>query len=276
MVTEVPAGELWDHGGMNIWQADFYRRPLRSETGDPLWELLMCDAAGGVILSAFCLQREANSLWLTQQIQTLGEVPDRIQVFRPQCLSLLQAACQPLGVAVEATRGTAALKRLVTERYGAIELEKPPPVPLPENLWGEQWRFGAIEAQDLVAVFGQRMIPIREMPESLLPVNLNLPSTLLIPGVIIDGGRLAMRLARWVEEARPWALQSIPGEPDGLVLEAGLSDRWILTTFDDADVVAAARTFRERQGAAKGLHFLLVQPDDSGMTYSGFWLLRES
>jgi RNA-binding protein Tab2/Atab2 len=259
---------------MNIWQADFYRRPLRSETGDPLWELLICEAEGRVILSAFCLQREANSLWLTQQIQALGEVPDRLQVFRPQCLSLMQAACQSLGIAVEATRGTAALKKLIAERYGAIELEKPPPVPLPENLWGEQWRFGAIEAQDLVAVFGQRMIPIREMPESLLPVSLNLPSTISIPGVIIDGGRQAMRLARWVEAARPWVLQSIPGEPDGLILEAGLSDRWILTTFDDADVVAAARTFRERQGAAKGLHFLLVQPDDSGMTYSGFWLLR--
>ncbi|NEQ67039.1 MAG: DUF1092 family protein, partial [Symploca sp. SIO2D2] len=23
-----------------------------------------------------------------------------------------------------------------------------------------------------------------------------------------------------------------------------------------------------------GLHFLLVQPDDSGMTYTGFWLLQ--
>ena len=83
-----------------------------------------------------------------------------------------------------------------------------------------------------------------------------------------------MLLARWVEQSRPYALQSIPGEPDGLILEAGVSDRWILTTFDDADVVVAAQTFRQRQQAAKGLHFLLVQPDNSGMTYSGFWLLK--
>jgi hypothetical protein len=256
---------------MNIWQADFYRRPLRNETGDPFWELLICDASGRVVLSAFCLQREANSAWLTQHLQGIGVLPDRIQVFRPQSLSLLQAAVQPLGIAVEPTRRTLALKKLIHERYGTIELEKPPPVPLPENLWGEQWRFGAIAAQDLVPVFGQRMIPVRDLPESLLPVNL--PSTLLIPGVIIDGGRQAMTLARWLERSRPYALQSIPGEPEGLILEAGLSDRWVLTTFDDADVAVAAQTFRERQQAAKGLHFLLVQPDDSGMTYSGFWLL---
>jgi len=259
---------------MNIWQADFYRRPLQTEAGTPLWELLICDAEGRQILSAFCPQREANSLWLTQQLQKVGDLPDRLQVFRPQCLSLLQAACLPLEIPVEPTRRTLALKQLVEERYGKIELEKPPPVPLPENLWGEQWRFGAIAAQDLVSLFSNRIIPVREMPESLLPVNLNLSSTIAIPGVIIDGGRQSMPLARWIERSHPYALHSIPGEPDGLILEAGLSDRWILTTFDDADVIVAAQTFRQRQQAAKGLHFLLVQPDDSGMTYSGFWLLK--
>ncbi|NJR39488.1 MAG: DUF1092 family protein [Leptolyngbyaceae cyanobacterium CSU_1_4] len=259
---------------MNIWQADFYRRPLPAESSSPLWELLICDPEGRQILSAFCPQREANSLWLTQQIQKVGDLPDRLQVFRPQCLSLLQAACQPLGVVVEPTRRTAALKQLVKARYGTIELEKPPPVPLPETLWGEQWRFGAIAAPDLVPVFSNRMIPIRDMPESLLPIKLNLPSTIAIPGVIIDGGRQSMLLARWIERSHPHALQSIPGDPNGLILEAGLSDRWILTTFDDADVVGAAQTFQQRQQAAQGLHFLLVQPDDSGMTYSGFWLLK--
>jgi hypothetical protein len=106
-------------------------------------------------------------------------------------------------------------------------------------------------------------------------VALQLSSTLLIPGVVIDGGRRSMQLAQWLQRAKPFALNYIPGQPDGLVLEAGLVDRWILTTFADPEVIAAARTFQERQRAAKGLHFLLVQPDDSGMTYSGFWLLQQ-
>jgi RNA-binding protein Tab2/Atab2 len=258
---------------MEIWQVDFYRRPLQDDSGKPLWELLVCDTEQ--THSAFCPQREANSLWITQQFQAIGNLPDRIQVFRPQSLSLLQAACQPLGIAVEATRRTPRLKQALQEKYGDITIEQSPPVPLPENLWGEQWRFGAIAAQDLVPVFSNRIIPVRDMPESLLPMSLNIPSTLSIPGVIIDGGKQAMILARWLERSRPYALHSSPGEPDGLILEAGLDERWVLTTYDDADVKVAAQAFRERQQAAKGLHFLLVQPDDSGMTYSGFWLLQK-
>jgi hypothetical protein len=257
---------------MTIWQVDFYRRSLQDEAGNPLWELLVCDTAP--ILSTFCPQKEANSFWITQQLQKIGNLPDRIQVFRPQSLSLLQAACQPLGIPVEPTRRTPTLKRVLQEKYGTIALESLPPVPLPENLWGNQWQFGAIAAQDLLPVFSHRMIPIKDMPESLLPVNLNIPSTASIPGVIIDGGKQAMMLARWLARSLPYGLRSIPGEPDGLILEAGLDDRWVMTTYDDPEVKSAAQIFRERQQLTKGLHFLLVQPDDSGMTYSGFWLMQ--
>lgn len=83
-----------------------------------------------------------------------------------------------------------------------------------------------------------------------------------------------MPLARWLQQVQPYALNYIPGQPDGLILEAGLVDRWVLTTFEDQEMIQAARTFRERQAAAQGLHFLLIQPDNSGMTYSGFWLLK--
>lgn len=277
---------------MSIWQADFYRRPLQDELGHPLWELVVCDADRTFTASAFCPQPEANSAWITQQLQRLisdaGKTPTHMQVFRPQSVSLLQAACKPLGITVEATRRTAALKTLLQEQaehyrtlpnytgqpYEPVHLESPPPVPLPENLWGEQWRFGALAASELER-FQQRPIPILEMPEFLLPMQLQLPSTLPIPGVVIDGGRRSRQLAQWVQRTKPFALQYISGQPDGLILSAGLVERWVLTTFDDKDVIAAAKTFQQRQQQAKGLHFLLVQPDDSGMTYSGFWLLQK-
>jgi hypothetical protein len=265
---------------MTIWQVDFYRRPLQDEAGSPLWELLICDDAqahSGLFHSVFCPQPAANSLWLTQQIQTVIQklgTPDRIQVFRPQSLSLVQAACQPLNIPVEATRRTPRLKQVLQEQYGAIALEKLPPLPLPENLWGDRWRFSTIVAQDLLPIFGDRMIPVRDIPELFLPVKLGLPSTATIPGVVIDGGRMTMQLARWIERSRPAYLQYIPGDPDGLILEAGLDERWVMTTFEDGEMKAAANGFRDRQQACKGLHFLLVQPDNSGMTYTGFWLLQ--
>jgi RNA-binding protein Tab2/Atab2 len=277
---------------MSIWQADFYRRPLQDETGQALWELVVCDPTLTFTASAFCPQSQANSAWIAAQLQQMAGSPDHlpklIQVFRPQSVSLIQAAAQPLAIAVEPTRRTPALKQHLQARaeqypfmdnytrqpYQPIALEQPPPTPLPENLWGERWRFAAIAAADLEPAFGDRPIPICSMPSELLPIHLQLPSTLLIPGVVIDGGKLAMRLARWLQQTRPIALNYIPGEPDGLILEAGLVERWVVATFTDPEVIAAAQTFRQRQQASKGLHFLLVQPDDTGVTYSGFWLLQ--
>ncbi len=277
---------------METWQADFYRRPLQDEAGNPLWELVVCNSTRSFSQQAFCSQPEASAAWVTKQLQTFLdsalEPPDRLQVFRPQCLSLLQTACEPLGIEVEATRHTPALKQLLQERvpfysslpnhtgqpYQPIELDKPPPLPLPENLWGDRWQFAAISALDLVPAFQPRSIPVREMPADRLPTALKIPSTAPIPGVVIEAGRRSMPLVRWLQQVQPYGLRYIPGDPDGLILEAGLIDRWVLTTFTDPEVAAAARTFRDRQQAAQGLHFLLVQPDDSGMTYTGFWLLQ--
>jgi hypothetical protein len=276
---------------MGVWQVDFYRRPLRDATGQMLWELLICDSAGCLIYDGLCPQQYANIDWLVSQLQNVAGTsgrPDVIQVFRPQSLGLVTAAGQKLGIAVEATRRTPALKQWLQARasqypqqdnytgeaYNPIALDKPPPLPLPENLWGEQWRFATLSAGSIEEAFAERPIPILQMPELLLPINLGLASTLPVPGVVIDGGRQSMQLARWLQDSEPVALNYMAGAPDGLVLEAGLADRWIVATFEDQEVTAAAQTYEQRKQATKGLHFLLVQPDDSGMTYSGFWLLR--
>lgn len=113
------------------------------------------------------------------------------------------------------------------------------------------------------------------MPDYCLPINLGLASTVKIPGIVIYGGRQSMRLARWFQEVRPVELNYIAGAPDGFVLEAGLIDRWVVVTFEDKEVGAASQNYQQRKQESKGLHFLLIQPDDSGMTYSGFWLLRD-
>ncbi|MBH8554573.1 Tab2/Atab2 family RNA-binding protein [Nostocaceae cyanobacterium CENA357] len=261
---------------MHIWQADFYRSPQQDASGQILWELLLCNPTRNFEYAATCPQSAANSDWVTTQLQlAAGEnLPDVIQVFRPQSLSLIQAAGQNLGINVEPNRRTLALKQWLQEKQYPLSLDKPPPIPLPENLWGEEWRFATLQAGEFVDVFIERPIPILSMPEFLQPINLGLASTLPVPGIVIYGGRQSMRLAQWLASVRPVALNYIAGAPDGLVLEAGLIDRWIVATFEDSEVAAAAKVFEQRKQQSQGLHFLLVQPDDSGMTYSGFWLLR--
>lgn len=155
-------------------------------------------------------------------------------------------------------------------------MSKSPPQPLPENLWGEQWRFATFSADELQAIFTQRPIPICSMPDALLPLNLGLASTVPIPGVIIYGGRKSLLLARWLEEAQPTYLEYIPtqvGASGGVILHGGESERWVVATFADPIVAQAAQTYEERKQASQGLHFLLVEPDDSGITSTGFWLL---
>ena len=275
---------------MNVWQADFYRRPLRDETGQVLWELLICDTTGNVIYQSFCPQPDVTRDWLLSQVKiaaTKTGLPDAIHIFRPQSFNLFQEVGQQLEIKVEATRRTPTLKQRLQERtldyqqhenytgeaYNPLSLDKPPPVPLPENLWGDRWRFASIPAGDIEEGFAQRPIPILQMPNQLLPLQLGLASTVAVPGVVIDGGRQSMPLARWLQEMQPVALNYIAGAPDGLILEAGLVERWVMATFEDEEVAAAARLYEQRKQTSQGLHFLLVQPDDSGMTYTGFWLL---
>jgi hypothetical protein len=276
---------------MGVWQVDFYRRPLRDANGQVLWELLICEATGTFTYDALCPQKAIDTDWLVSQFREAASpigLPDVIQVFRPQSLNLLTSAAQQLGIAVEATRRTPALKQWLQERasqytkqdnytgeaYNPIALDKPPPLPLPENLWGDRWRFATLPAGNVEELFAERLIPILQMPEFLLPLSLGLASTVAVPGVVIDGGRQSMQLARWLQDAKPIALNYIVGTPDGLVLEAGLVDRWVVATFEDKEVAAAAQTYEQRKQLSRGLHFLLVQPDDSGMTYTGFWLLQ--
>ena len=51
--------------------------------------------------------------WLTEQIKRIAKdkLPDKIQVFRPQTLGLINAAAEQLNITVEATRNTTVLKR---------------------------------------------------------------------------------------------------------------------------------------------------------------------
>jgi len=277
---------------MTIWEADCYRRPLRDAEGNPLWELLVCDREFQFTYGATAPQKAVNSRWLQQQLeialQKSGQTPAEIRVFRPQCVSLLQAAAQPLNLTVQPTRGTSTMKRWLVQRsqwypaqpnysgepYEPIALERPTPIPIPENLWGEQWRFGSLSAQDFQESLIHEPIPFQSVPAEWLPLKVGLPSTAAIPGVIIDAGRRALPLCQWLQEQQPAALTYIPGAPDGVILEAGLVDRWVLTTFEDEQVAAAGGNFSDRQQQAQGLHFLLVRPDDSGMTFTGLWLLR--
>jgi len=274
---------------MKIWQIDFSKRPYKNQRGQTLWELCVCDSSdAGFRYSSICPQSEVNAHWLTESLKKIqnGTLPDRFDVFRPQCLGLIETSGKILGVPVQPNRHCLHLKTWLSEQeyknneyytgesFEPLAFEKLPPIPAP--IQGKEWRFGTLNAGDLIEVFADLPIPILSMPKSLYPVNLGLASTVPIPGIIIDGGRQSIRLAKWLHETQPAALNYIAGAPDGLILDAGLADRWVLATFEDVDVAKAGLMYQQRKQQSHQLHFILIRPDDSGMTYSGFWLLQDT
>ncbi|MDJ0745359.1 MAG: Tab2/Atab2 family RNA-binding protein [Xenococcaceae cyanobacterium MO_167.B27] len=275
---------------MVIWQCDFYHIPVSQAKEKPSWLLFISDPDGNQIHTGKCLQAEANSSWLIEQLRQAGKgnLPEKIQIFRPQIVGLFKTATEALSIELESTRRTRTLKQKIRQymddnfstlsgnKYFA--LDKPPPQPLPESLWGENWSFVSIAAGEITNFIEDRPIPFKEIPESLLPMNLGIASNVVVPGIVVYGGRNSFSLCRWLQEQKPVALNYIPteiGQSGGLVLESGLVDRWIFNTFEDESVAQAAKSYEDNKQISDGLHFLLIQPDDSGMTYTGFWLLKD-
>lgn len=147
------------------------------------------------------------------------------------------------------------------------------PQPLPEKLWGEVWQFVGLPAQDLEEILLARPIPHRFVAS--LPSQKGIAPDILIPGIVIEAGRQSMQLARWLSEVAPLHLEALSRELGALMLTTTDGGQWILATYEDLEVHQAGQAFEQRKQASQGLHFLLIQPDDSGVTYSGLWLLSD-
>ncbi|MEB3288696.1 MAG: Tab2/Atab2 family RNA-binding protein [Leptolyngbya sp.] len=276
-----------------VWQLDLHRPPLTDAQGDPLWEFLACTADLGFCYEAQISQGQVTADWVTDQLRAAmdqaGYAPSQVQVFRPQALSLLTLAADRLGLITLPTRRTPALHQWLRQKaqalaqggnplgqtYDPLSIDAPPPLPLADHLWGDRWGFVTLAAGDFERTFPHEPIPIVQLPPAWLPSQVGLASTTPIPGIVIEGGRQAMALAQWVQSVNPATLRYLPGDPDGLILEAGLWDRWVMTTFADGTMAQAGQQFEQRKGASQGLHFLLIRPDDSGLTYTGLWLLLD-
>ncbi|HHP7231074.1 MAG TPA: Tab2 family RNA-binding protein [Xenococcaceae cyanobacterium] len=275
---------------MVTWQCDFYRLPISEAKETQFWGLFIYDLDSSELYTAKCLQSEATAAWLVAQLPQVkaGNLPEKIQIFRPQIVGLFETVSKSFGIKLETTRRTLELKssirQYIADHYSTqdgdryLALDQPPPQPLPESLWGENWSFVSITAREILIFLQDRPIPIQDIPESLLPINLGIASNVIIPGIVVYGGKNSLLLCRWLQEQKPVALNYIPtevGRSGGLVLESGLIERWIFNTFEDQSVAQSAKNYEAKKQESKGLHFLLIQPDASGMTYTGFWLLKE-
>ena len=281
-----------------VWELDFYSRPILDENGKKLWEVLVCESPLQADRKAetlfryaqYCPSTQVNSLWLQEALQNAiaqaPQPPDQIRFFRRQMTNMIYKACEDLGIACEVSRRTFALNHWLQEREQLVYPDQPgfqpganpsvsyettTPQPLPDALIGQQWAFVTLEASAFAEMAEWEIAFTRAFPLEILKLA---PDT-KIPGLIIFSQR-ALALAGWMSGLELAFLKmDTSGAKPRLLLETGLSDRWILANLATPQLQAEAQGFEQAKEAAQQVHFVAVQSDPEAESFAGFWLLQE-
>lgn len=286
----------------NIWELDFYSRPILDEKGKKVWEVLLCESPLEIAqteslfrFSKFCPSNQVNSIWLKgaieEAIASSPKPPTKIRFFRQQMKNMITKSCQDLGIDPVVSRRTMALQGWLQERMVqvypqdpnyqevaptvSVRMESPEADPLPDALLGEKWAFVSLAASDFADMnewdigFGE-VFPI--LGEKSLAPELTPESR--IPGLIIFSSR-AKALAGWMSGLDLAFLTVDQKQNPQLLLETGGSDRWILANIVNSQTLSEAKGFLAAKDQAQQVHFLAVQSDPESESFAGFWLLQE-
>jgi RNA-binding protein Tab2/Atab2 len=278
------------------WEMDFYSRPILDDQGKKLWEILICNASRTFEFSRFCAGSEANARWLQDTLseaiaawQELFDLapdkkPEKIRFFRRPMTAIITRACEALGIPSQQSRRAFALVQWFQERSQTVYPKHPgfqplmPPPPafepmiaqqLPDALKGDGWSFVSLSL-DALTEMNEWDVTFRES----IPLEvLALPPETIIPGLVIFSKR-AVPLAGWMSGLEIAALDVETTPVPRLLLETGLSDRWILTPLNKAELQAEAAQFATAKEAAQNVHFLAIQSGPQDESFAGFWLLQ--
>lgn len=280
-----------------IWELDFYSRPILDDNGKKIWEVLLCESPQDVKaepaalfrFAEYCSSTEVNSLRLKQALETAiasaPKAPDKIRFFRQAMKNMITRACEEIGIPVVLSRRTYALNQWLhqrlTEEYPkqpgfqpgtnpSVSFADTAPQSLPDALMGQKWAFVTLAAGAFEEM-GEWTIDFGEaFPLSLAGLQPDRP----IPGLVIYSPR-AVPLAGWMSGLELGHLR-FGVEPPRLLLETGVSDRWVLANLLNPQLQAEAQTFETAKRQANGVHFLAIQANPDTEAFAGFWLLQET
>ncbi len=274
-----------------IWEMDFNALPLRDANDKRVWELLVCDTSGSFKQACYCNNQQVKSEWVAEQLQQYLDMvphpPVAVRVFRSRMASILQRGCAAVGLPMRPSRRVYTLKQWMQQRAADVypnesqftyqpndvltmDPDAPTPTVLPDKLRGERWALVNLRATEMTG--------IDEWPadfKDVFPVAWDeMDPELPIPGVIIVSRRAAA-LAAWMGGIEPACVHTVSGNRPNLVLEAGLSDSYILGNLTNPELQAEADHFETRKQGSTGIHFLAIQTDLNAQMFNGFWLLKD-
>ncbi|NDJ18440.1 Tab2/Atab2 family RNA-binding protein [Myxacorys almedinensis] len=280
-----------------IWELDYYSRPILDEQQKKVWEVLICESPTTIDsqpetlfrFSEYCSSSQVNSVWLAGAIadamSRAPSPPDKIRFFRQAMNNMITTACKGLDLPANLSRRTYALSQWLDDRMLSIYPKHPgyqpaanpsvtfpvtPPQPLPDALVGQKWMFATLPASALQDMndwsieFGEAFPLVLAKVEAETPVS----------GLIIYSSR-AIAMAAWMSGLELAAVKFDAALPNQLLLETGISDRWLLTSLDKTAKPEAEQFERAKQ-QADGVHFLAIQTSAEVEAFAGFWLLKDS
>lgn len=280
-----------------IWELDFYSRPILDENNKKIWEVLVCESPNDVKTNPdtlfryaeYCSSTEVNSVRLKQVLEVALSAapspPDRIRFFRQAMKNMITRSCDDLGIPAVLSRRTYALnqwlKQRLEEEYSkhpgfqpgenpSVSFATLPPAPLPDALVGQKWAFVSLEASAFDEMNEWTIDFGESFPLSLAGVS---PDT-QIPGLVIFSSR-ATPMAAWMSGLELGHL-SLDQDPPRLLLETGVSDRWVIASLNKSQLLVEVQNFESAKRAAKGVHFIAVQSSPDSESFAGFWLLQET
>lgn len=279
-----------------VWEIDFYSRPILDANNKKLWEVVISEGAQTVEAdpeklfrySKFLSNTEVNSIELGKAIQEAiaqaPEPPSRIRYFRFSMQNMITRACDQLGIAVQPSRRTLALKQWMDYRKQEVYPKEegytdkpsptvgappPAPQPLPDALIGQQWAIVNLAAEELA--------DIPEWPIDFgetFPLSLaNIEAKTVIPGLVIFSSR-ALPMAGWMSGLEISDLRVEAGKPPRLILETGTADSWIVASLNTPELQKEAEAFEVAKAKANQVHFLAIQSDPKAESFAGFWLMQ--
>ncbi|MEA5479993.1 Tab2/Atab2 family RNA-binding protein [Pseudanabaena galeata UHCC 0370] len=280
----------------NIWELDFYSRPLLDSNNKKVWELLICDRDRQFEWVRECPSTEVNSEWLAKQltdcVNSTGQTPIKIRFFRPSMTNIIMRGCKLAGITGQASRRVFTMSAWLVERMASIypnrdgfQAVDPNPLPLkvlaaqdpkpvPDALMGERWILVSLKAGDFAEAKEWSM----DFSE-LLDISHLDPDT-IISGIIIISSR-ATALAAWMSGVDPVFIKferNLLGDRTQMQLEASADAQWVLANLQapkDQEAIAQGATFEEAKQNSQGFHFLAVQTSPDIEHFAGFWMLKE-
>lgn len=280
-----------------VWEIDFYSRPILDEQQKKIWELLVCDSQRKFEFTKVCSGSQANARWLQESLAEAlplwrqqehfsdQEYPERIRFFRRSMKSIIPRACEALEIPAQPSRRTFAVSQWLRERElnvypqhpgyqpmmaAPVVFEPTLPKPLPDALMGEGWRLVTLE----LSAFSDMQEWDIGVQERIPLEQLNLPPDTIIPGLLIFSKR-STPLAGWMSGLELSCLTLEMDPKPQLLLETGLSDRWVIAYLNDAQLVAEIEEFERTKQAAQQVHFVAVQSSPDSEKFAGFWLMQE-